>query len=260
MEEGEIISEDKLQLLPKPNIKYENLNYIIDKKEIYVNLFEFSTLKDLKLFKYHFSITPPVESNAFKLKEKIIKVASKNLRDTYGIFTISGDSLYSMNKIDQPNTFNAMVYFKGKFEYTIGVNKFSNEIIIKKEDIKKDSLTKQFIEIIIKDILLSNPNLDFDKGLFVLKENKMKIESERVSINYYPGFINKFIETEKGNYINVSLKNKIESSENILEYLNLWNYKDKYNQNKIRKDIIGRWFYFYKKNIKLMKYYLIEIQ
>ena len=251
MEESEIVSEDKLQLLPKPNIKYENLNYIIDKKEIYVNLFEFSTLKDLKLFKYHFSITPPVESNAFKLKEKIIKVSSKNLRDTYGIFTISGDSLYSMNKIDQPNTFNAMVYFKGKFEYTIGVNKFSNEIIIKKEDIKKDSLTKQFIEIIIKDILLSNPNLDFDKGLFVLKENKMKIESERVSINYYPGFINKFIETEKGNYINVSLKNKIESSENILEYLNLWNYKDKYNQNKIRKDIIGRWFYFYKKKYKI---------
>ena len=249
--EGDIIPEDNLQLLPKPDIKNDNLKYFVDKKEIYVNIFEFSTIKDLKLYKYPFQINPPVEQNAYKLIQTIFKVRYKDIFSKYGIFTISGDSLFSMNKIEQPNTFKSIVYFKGKYEYTIEINKFSNEKIIKKEDVKKDSLTKQFIEIIIKDILLSNPNLDFDKGLFVLKGNEMKIESERVSINYYPGFINKFIETEKGNFINVSLKNKIESSENILEYLKCWNYGDKYNQNKIRKDLIGRWFYFYKKKYKI---------
>ena len=249
--EDDIINEDNLQLLPKPDIKYDNLKYIVGKKEIYVNIFEFSTIKDLKLYKYPFQINPPVEQNAYKLIQTIFKVRYKDIFSKYGIFTISGDSLFSMNKIEQPNTFKSIVYFKGKYEYTIEINKFSNEKIIKKEDVKKDSLTKQFIEIIIKDILLSNPNLDFDKGLFVLKGNEMKIESERVSINYYPGFINKFIETEKGNFINVSLKNKIESSENILEYLNKWIHGDKYTHNKIRKDLIGRWFYFYKKKYKI---------
>ena len=249
--EDDIINEDNLQLLPKPDIKYDNLKYIVGKKEIYVNIFEFSTIKDLKLYKYPFQINPPVEQNAYKLIQTIFKVRYKDIFSKYGIFTISGDSLFSMNKIEQPNTFKSIVYFKGKYEYTIEINKFSNEKIIKKEDVKKDSLTKQFIEIIIKDILLSNPNLDFDKGLFVLKGNKMKIESGSVSINYYPGFINKFIETEKGNFINVSLKNKIESSENILEYLNKWIHGDKYTQNKIRKDLIGRWFYFYKKKYKI---------
>ena len=249
--EDDIINKDNLQLLPKPDIKYDNLKYIVGKKEIYVNIFEFSTIKDLKLYKYPFQINPPVEQNAYKLIQTIFKVRYKDIFSKYGIFTISGDSLFSMNKIEQPNTFKSIVYFKGKYEYTIEINKFSNEKIIKKEDVKKDSLTKQFIEIIIKDILLSNPNLDFDKGLFVLKGNEMKIESERVSINYYPGFINKFIETEKGNFINVSLKNKIESSENILEYLNKWIHGDKYTQNKIRKDLIGRWFYFYKKKYKI---------
>ena len=249
--EDDIINEDNLQLLPKPDIKYDNLKYIVGKKEIYVNIFEFSTIKDLKLYKYPFQINPPVEQNAYKLIQTIFKVRYKDIFSKYGIFTISGDSLFSMNKIEQPNTFKSIVYFKGKYEYTIEINKFTNEKIIKKEDVKKDSLTKQFIEIIIKDILLSNPNLDFDKGLFVLKGNKMKIESEKVSINYYPGFINKFIETEKGNFINVSLKNKIESSENILEYLNKWIHGDKYTQNKIRKDLIGRWFYFYKKKYKI---------
>ena len=249
--EDDIINEDNLQLLPKPDIKYDNLKYIVGKKEIYVNIFEFSTIKDLKLYKYPFQINPPVEQNAYKLIQTIFKVRYKDIFSKYGIFTISGDSLFSMNKIEQPNTFKSIVYFKGKYEYTIEINKFSNEKIIKKEDVKKDSLTKQFIEIIIKDILLSNPNLNFDKGLFVLKGNEMKIESERVSINYYPGFINKFIETEKGNFINVSLKNKIESSENILEYLNKWIHGDKYTHNKIRKDLIGRWFYFYKKKYKI---------
>ena len=249
--EGDIIPEDNLQLLPKPDIKYDNLKYFVDKKEIYVNIFEFSTIKDLKLYKYPFQINPPVEQDAYKLIQTIFKVRYKDIFSKYGIFTISGDSLFSKNKIEQPNTFKSIIYFKGKYEYTIEINKFSNEKIIKKEDVKKDSLTKQFIEIIIKDILLSNPNLDFDKGLFVLKGNKIKIESERVSINYYPGFINKFIETEKGNFINVSLKNKIESSKNILEYLKCWNYGDKYIQDKIRKDLIGRWFYFYKKKYKI---------
>ena len=249
--EDDIINKDNLQLLSKPDIKYDNLKYIVGKKEIYVNIFEFSTIKDLKLYKYPFQINPPVEQNAYKLIQTIFKVRYKDIFSKYGIFTISGDSLFSMNKIEQPNTFKSIVYFKGKYEYTIEINKFSNEKIIKKEDVKKDSLTKQFIEIIIKDILLSNPNLDFDKGLFVLKGNEMKIESERVSINYYPGFINKFIETEKGNFINVSLKNKIESSENILEYLNKWIHGDKYTHNKIRKDLIGRWFYFYKKKYKI---------
>ena len=169
----------------------------------------------------------------------------------YGNFTISGDSLYSMKKIEYRNIFKSTIYLKGKYEYIIEVQSFSNEKIIKQEDVKKDNLTKQFIEIIIKDILLSNPDLEFDKGLFVLKKDKRKIESNRVSINYYPGFITKFIDTEKGGFINVSLKNKIESTENILEYLNRRKYKDKDNQYKIAKDLIGRWFYFGKKKYKI---------
>ena len=249
--EDKITTEEKLQLLPKPDLKYDKLNYIKEKREIYVNLFEFGTKKDLKLFKYPFIITPEVEKNAVKLIQSILKGVYKEIHSVYGVFIISGDSLYSMNKIEQKQIFKSTVYFKGKFDYVIEINKYSNEKIIKQEDVRKDNLTKQFIEIVIKDILLSNPNLDFDKGLFVLKGDKKKIESSKVSINYYPGFITKFIETEKGNYINVSLKNKIESTENILDYLKARNYTDKYNQSKIKKDLEGRLFYFQKKKYRI---------
>ena len=104
---------------------------------------------------------------------------------------------------------------------------------------------------LVKDILLSSPKLDFDKGLFVLKTTKTKIETDRVSINYYPGFTTRFVETEKGNYINVSLKNKIESTQNILEYLHNISYKNPKNHNKIRDNLIGRLFYFENKKNKI---------
>ena len=241
--------EDSLNIkfLEKPNIKYENLSYIVEKKEIYVNIFEFNTARDIKIFKYPFTITPEIDKNASKLLQLIFRNLSKKIQEIYGVYTISGNSLYSMKKISEIKSFNAIITSKGKFEYHIEIQKYSNEIVIQQKDVKKDSLTKQFIEIIIKDILKANPSLDFDKGLFVLKADKKRIETSNISINYYPGFIPKFIETEKGNFINVYLKNKIESTDNILDYLESRNYKDKNNQDKIQKALKGRWFYFKKK-------------
>ena len=240
----EDLSPSNIKFLSKPYFDPKKMNYLIEKKELYVNLFEFRTTKELKLYKYPIIIRPEIDVNANKLMQTVLKVISKDVYSKYGVFTISGDTLYSMKKIENKNTFIAKIYMKGKFTYTVEIQNYSKVRTIKDEDIKKDSLTKQLIEILIKDILKSNPNLDFEKGLFVLKGNKTKIESEKVSINYYPGFITKFIETEKGDFINVSLKNKIESTENILDYLNKRKYWEKYNQYKINKDLIGRLFYF----------------
>ena len=41
-----------ISFLPNPNIDFGKLYYIVDKKEIYVNLFEFSIKRDLKIYKY----------------------------------------------------------------------------------------------------------------------------------------------------------------------------------------------------------------
>jgi hypothetical protein len=50
------------------------------------------------------------------------------------------------------------------------------------------------------------------------------------------------METEGGNYLNVTLKNKILSTETILEFLDNNKYKDKKNQERIRDSLIGRSF------------------
>ena len=50
------------------------------------------------------------------------------------------------------------------------------------------------------------------------------------------------METEGGNYLNVTLKNKILSTQTILEFLNENKYKEKSNHDKIRDLLIGRSF------------------
>ena len=241
----------KITFLSKPEIDYGKLSFITEIKDIYVNLFEFYIKKDLKLYKYPFYITPEIDISMTKMKQNIINKCLLNIKQTYGLFVISGDAIYSMKKIDTINNFKSVIYSKGRYEYLIQMQKYSNEIILKKEDSQKDNLTKQFIEILVKDILLSNPKLEFDKGVFILKTDKKVIETERVSINYYRGFTTRFVETEKGNYINVSLKNKIESTQNILEYLQKRNYRNQNNQYDIKNKLEGRLFYFEKKKYKI---------
>jgi hypothetical protein len=131
---------------------------------------------------------------------------------------------------------------KGRKEYILQFNNFENEKTIEQKDIQKDPLSKQFIEMVIRDILRSNPKLEFYKDVFVMTNNKKTIETKNVSISFYPGFTTSFMETDSGNYLNVTLKNKIIQNETIYDYLNQCNYNDKDIQNEIKADLKGRSF------------------
>ena len=135
-----------------------------------------------------------------------------------------------------------VVYSKGRHEFNLIIEKCATERTINQEDINNDPLVKQFLELII---LHSNPKLEFYKDVFVLTTDVQSIEQDNVSINFYPGFTTSFMETDKGNFLNVTLKNKIIQSESILDYLN-YNYegyeKNKDIQNEIKEDLKGRPF------------------
>ena len=177
------------------------------------------------------------------MREKLFKGCNKKLKQFYGDCFISGDSLYCMKKVEEVHTVTCFLYLKGKTEYKLEFNKMENERVIKQEDIQKDPLTKQFIEMIIRDILHSNPRLEFYKGIFVITDEKHKIETDNVSVTFYPGFTTSFMETEKGNYLNVTLKNKIIQNETVLDYLNYYKYqKNEKLQKEIKDELIGRSF------------------
>ena len=238
-----------VQYLTKPKIKGDNLPYVNQNKEIYVNLFKIIIKKPLTLFQYPYSVSPEIEAGDLRIRNKLFKYCGigekkdrKKLRDVYGECFISGDSLYGMKEVKESKTFKCKLHVGGEVDYTITLQPKVNSRTINQNDLEKDSLSKQFIEILIQDILRANPKLEFYKGLFVLKNKKETIEGNSGSVNFYPGYTTSFMETEGGNYLNVTLKNKILSTQTILEFLEEKKYKDKKNQESIRKKLIGNPF------------------
>ena len=233
----------------KPTIKRDKLPYLKPgEKEIYVNLFKIKINKPLKLFQYPYSVSPEIDAADLRIRNKLFKYAGigtkkdrKRLKDFYGECFISGDSLYGMNEVKESKTFNCKLYLDGETEYTITIQPKANQRTINQNDLEKDPLTKQFIEILIQDILRANPNLDFYRGLFVLKNQKKVIDSKNNgSVNFYPGYTTSFMETESGNYLNVTLKNKILSTDTVLEFMEYYDYTN--NQAQVKKKLIGRSF------------------
>ena len=148
-----------------------------------------------------------------------------------------------MKEVKDSKIFNCKLYYKGLTEYTIKIQPKANVRTINLNDIEKNPLTKQFNEILIQDILHANPNLDFYKGLFVLKNQKKVIKSEKNgSVNFYPGYITSLIYVESGIYLNITIKNKILSTDTILDYMEYYEYEYKENHEEIKKYLIGRTF------------------
>ena len=216
----------EISFLAKPKTNANYLGYVLNSKKVYVNLFEIIMNKQLTLYQYTYTVTPPIGPTDTLIRNKIFKYSTKQLRIIFGDFFISGDNLYSMKEINKNNIITCHLYLKGRNEYKIEFNKFKNKKTIEQKDIQKDSLSKQIIEIIIKDVLCSNPKLEFYKDFFVMTNKKKTIETKNYSISFYPGFKTSFVETDSGNYLNITLKNKVIQNETINDYLN--QYKLKY--------------------------------
>ena len=244
-----------ITFLSKPIINPKNLKYIEQSKSVYANLYQIKLSKELTVYQYPFSVSPNITPGDSRIRSILFKSCNKELKNTYGECLISGDSLYSLKKINEIKSFKSNTYLKGqRDEYIITFEKVVNERKIKNEEVQKDQLSKQFIELLVKDILHSNPKLDFYKGFFVLSTSKKTIEANGVSIDFYPGFTTSFVETDRGNFLNVTLKNKIIQSENVLDFLIDYDYKDKDNYNNIKEELVGREF----KVSYAKRHYIIE--
>ena len=232
-----------ISFLSKPSIDLKKMKYIEQNKNVYANLYQIKLSKELTVFQYPYSVSPNVAPGDSRIRSFLFKSCNKELKNTYGECLISGDSLYSLKKISEVKAFKANIYLKGqRNEYILTFEKSVNERKIKNEEVQKDQLSKQIIELLVKDILHSNPKLDFYKGFFVLSTRKKTIETNGVSINFYPGFTTSFVETDRGNFLNVTLKNKIIQSETVYDYLVYYGYKNKEEQNNIKERLVGREF------------------
>ncbi len=234
----------ELSILPKPNLNPDNLRYLNGRtSDIYVNLFKINLKKNLDIFQYPYVIDPELDNTNMVIRDKLFKIAAKKIKRIYGEFFQSGDMIYATKEIKELNEVTAKIYKRdGPIEYNIKIQPCSNSRSLKNENIENDEFAKQIIEILIREILSANPNLDLYRNLFVNKNYKKPISTDRVSIDFYPGFTTSFVYTSKGPFLNVTLKNKILSTDTVLDYLRENNYNQKNNQKKIKDLLIGRSF------------------
>ena len=235
----------EINFLPKPVIDPKKLKYVKSSKKVYANLYEIFLNKTIKVYQYPFKVDPEIEAGDTSIREIIRKSAFRELKNIYGEFIISGDSLFGTKKVEEMKNVLAVIYYKGRKEYKLLFQKYQTERTIKQEDVRKDPLAKQFLELIIREILHSNPKLEFFKDIFVLTTDEKIIQQDDISVAFYPGFTTSFMETDNGNFINVTLKNKIIQNDSILDYLNY--YYEGYKKNKslqkeINEDLKGRPF------------------
>ena len=234
----------EIQYLKKPHIKGDSLPYLKKgnkSKDVYVNLYKINITKPLKLYQYPFSTVPEIGEGDYKIRNKIFRRAYKELKKVYGECFFYGDSLYGMKEVNEIKDIKCQIFFGGRLEYIIQLKKNKQSRTIKQQDLEKDPLTKQFIELLIRDILHANPNLEFFKGLFVSK-SEISIQSEKFQVNFYPGYTTSFMETDGGNYLNVTLKNKILSQDTILQFLEKNKYNIKNNHEKLKEKLVGTSF------------------
>ena len=247
-------TEKIINFLQKPNINYDKASIWNNKKKVYANLFEIKLTKEIKLYQYPYKVTPEIEDGDTRIREKLFKTMFRKIKADFGQCFISGNLLYSMKKVEEVKAYNCFLYLSGKTEYVMEINKYEQEKLIREQDIHKDPLAKQCIELIIRDILQANPKLEFYKNVFVNTKKKQKIQTDRVSITFYPGFVTSFMETDKGNYLNVTLRSKIIQNESVLDFIHQFkNLGNKETQNSIRDELSTRSFkvIYAKRNYKI---------
>ena len=181
-------TKKEIDFLTNPHINGKKLNYV-EPVNIYANLFEIKLTKELQLYQYPYEVKPKIEEGNIYIRQKLFKNRYKEIKEKYGFFFISGDSLYSLNKVENITIFKSILRLKKeKIEYSVEIGKYENKKIIKEEDISKDPLSKQFIELMIKDILLTNPNVECFKDTYIMVNKGEEIDiNEFSSFTFYPG-------------------------------------------------------------------------
>ena len=212
----------QINFLQNPHI---NANSIPDLNpvQVYVNLFNIKLTKVLKMFEYSYEIAPQIPGGANQILQEIFKFNSRQLKAKYGLFFISGNAFYSMKKIEEITITKSKL--NNDNEYTITLSKCTKEKMIKDEDFKKN---KNLIELIVKDILLVNPNIERFEDTYILNNTVQDIKP----FKFYQGYKISMIETDIGNLLNVIPTHKLIRSETILKFLEKYDYKNNKEDQK----------------------------
>ena len=233
-----------INFLPNPHIKGKTLDYV-KPVGVYANLFEMKFTKEIKMYQYPYEVIPEISKDNMKIRKELFIEPQRQLKAKYGLYLIDSDSMYSLEKVDDINVVKTSLRLKNEVnKYEIKINKYLNPTVINEKDAMKNEIQKHFIELIVKDILLANPNIERFKDTYIMLDRVETLNIDKFSsVNFYPGFRTSFVETDKGMFLNVVLTHKFIRNKTLLDYMkNFGDLKKKSIQEDINTELKGRSF------------------
>ena len=233
-----------INFLPNPHIKGKTLDYV-KPVGVYANLFEMKFTKEIKMYQYPYEVIPEISKDNMKIRKELFIEPQRQLKAKYGLYLIDSDSMYSLEKVDDINVVKTSLRLKNEVnKYEIKINKYLNPTVINEKDAMKSEIQKHFIELIVKDILLANPNIERFKDTYIMLDRVETLNIDKFSsVNFYPGFRTSFVETDKGMFLNVVLTHKFIRNKTLLDYMkNFGDLKKKSIQEDINMELKGRSF------------------
>ena len=233
-----------INFLPNPHIKGKTLDYV-KPVGVYANLFEMKFTKEIKMYQYPYEVIPEISKDNMKIRKELFIEPQRQLKAKYGLYLIDSDSMYSLEKVDDINVVKTSLRLKNEVnKYEIKINKYLNPTVINEKDAMKSEIQKHCIELIVKDILLANPNIERFKDTYIMLDRVETLNIDKFSsVNFYPGFRTSFVETDKGMFLNVVLTHKFIRNKTLLDYMkNFGDLKKKSIQEDINTELKGRSF------------------
>ena len=241
--------EEQVNQPPKPNnqiIKYatappKNNNLRKNDKIIPLssNLLKLTFTNPLqKVYIYSIEILPELAKDNFTLQKKIYKIIELKLSPYFIKFTFAGYNLFGSTKDPKEEIIIEDNIEKTDYKITfklVGALNFSE--IITKQGI--DQKKKNFIEKLIKDILLSSKNrIRFGSDRMVISMDSDNIIRAQDGSTIYKGFFTSAQITESGLYLLVLNMNKYVSGKTMYEKIVQIKEENKYNsQEEIKQKI-----------------------
>lgn len=215
-------TEGDIVFLPKPDLKSsKKFQSLLAKKNpmpLYCNLFKMKITKNSIYYQYSITFQPEIEARNLRAKKFLIKQADDQIRPKLGYFLHNGDTLFSPVMLTD-DVLEAIVKDERlKIDYSILIKK-TNEIVNVNDNAADNPASKILLELIIKEILALNPNIEFYKNLFVKKNEKKVITGSGFKVDFFPGYTTSVVNTELGLYLNVQIKNKVLSTATCLELI-----------------------------------------
>lgn len=231
----ETITSQDVNFLSKP-ILSSTPNYFTRACKVWSNNFTITLSKNISFVEYSVEFSPEIGNENTFLKKKIFGlILPEKLVGEKVIFT--GDACFIKVNIKTPtdDLYVKTVEFKNQ-SYDVKLTKTNRSFDIKSKNLSS-SITparKMIIELMINEIIRSNPTIDVERRLFVRNNATSTLNFRGGQVNFYPGYTTSVICSGDQILLNVTLKNKFIQTENC------YNLMQGKTEDEINNQFIGR--------------------